>query len=130
MKKLFWIAAAIGFSAGTAQAEFRVCNKAWETLYAAVGFQEYGQWVAEGWWELSPGECTVVIGGALTNRYYYVRGEGSDGTTWGGDFFFCTTPQRFKLADDANCAGGNMDREGFDQVDTGGSSSWTQNFTP
>ncbi|MCP3972820.1 MAG: DUF1036 domain-containing protein [Rhodobacteraceae bacterium] len=127
-----WTAAAAValLSAAPAEADLRLCNEAYEELYAAYGYKENDLWVAEGWWQLTPGECATVVSGPLSSRYYYVRGEGVDGTVWGGDTYFCTMSNRFLLTDDPNCMSSTVDREGFDTIDTGEARDWTQNFTP
>lgn len=113
-----------------ARADFSVCNKAHQTIFVALGAKKEDRWEAEGWWEIFPGDCALLVSGALPNRYYYVRGEGADGSTWDGDKYFCTMQTRFVLVDDKNCVAHNIDREGFIEVDTGDHRDFVHNLVP
>lgn len=116
-------------SSTTADAFYKICNKSDQTVYVAIGYEENDDWIAEGWWELGRGDCRNIINGNLSNRYYYIRAEGREGRVWSGDYYFCTTPEAFKLIDAEDCVSSRIDREGFFMVDTGESSDWTTNLT-
>jgi uncharacterized membrane protein len=120
--------AAVLLSAQPASAQLTLCNKSSETVSMALAYREGGQFVSRGWYMAKPGECPTVVGGALGNRYYYVRAEGSQGTRWDGDYAFCVSDVRFTHNGD-NCAADGLDRRRFFVIDTGLSSSWTQNLT-
>ena len=111
-----------------AKADFKVCNKANETIYVAIGMKKDDRWEAEGWWEIFQGDCAQLVKGPLKNRYYYIRGEASSGTYWGGDKYFCTMQSRFIMVDDENCMAHNIDREGFIEVDTGDYKDYVHNL--
>jgi uncharacterized membrane protein len=53
-------------------------------IYHRPNCPDGGDWAKKGWWNMSPGECKVSIGGDLTNRYYYFFAEASDGRFWAG----------------------------------------------
>jgi len=116
-------------TSGQAHAFFKICNKSNEEVYVAIGYHEDEQWLAEGWWSVPPADCRNIINGSLTKRYYYIRGEGVNGKVWSGEYSFCTTNEKFTLADSPDCVSSRVDREGFFQVDTGESSDWTTNLT-
>lgn len=119
---------ALAGTAGPAFAGLEVCNKSGQTVYVAVGYPDGDNWVAEGWWEIGAADCTTIITGDLSSRYYYVRGEGEDDMVWEGDHYFCTTNTKFTLVDDTDCESGTVARKGFFQVDTGDSRDWTANL--
>jgi uncharacterized membrane protein len=116
-------------SARPASAQLRLCNRSSESVSMALAYHEDGEFVSRGWFVAAPGECTTVVGGALRNRYYYVRAEGSDGTRWDGNHTFCVADVRFTHAGDTNCAADRMTPRTFFEIDTGNSSSWTQGLT-
>jgi hypothetical protein len=82
-------------------------------------------WQSRGWWNLNAGECTVVVGGDLQNRYYYYYAHTSDGREWNGPHTFCVLDQAFTIGQ--ACPPSN--EKGFGQIDTGESDSFTQGFT-
>jgi uncharacterized membrane protein len=129
LRSLTYAAALLCFAA-PAQAFFKVCNNSNETVYVAIGYEGNDGFYAEGWWEISRGNCANVLNGNLQLRYYYLRAEGARGTLWDGNYFFCTTEAAFTLRDSPNCVSATVDREGFFEVDTGQSVQWTQTLTP
>lgn len=71
---------AIGFLAffmicPTVHAELNFCNSAPLAIQTVVGEPFAGQWRTRGWFNLNPGECATVVGGNLTDRYYYAFAE-------------------------------------------------------
>ncbi len=105
----------------------RVCNGTESSVGVAVGYDDEGDLVSEGWWNLSPrgspNECAVVITGALRSRYYYVYAiDYTLGGEWGGDggdIFMCTRDQEFTIRGIEDCVARGYDRAGFVQIDTG-----------
>ena len=95
---------AIALCAGVvrdARAWVQFCNGTDVTIWTAYSWydascvpEDGSTWAKEGWWELSPGECRVVYGPAITNPYSYYYGEG-DGVVWSGDFQTCTPETAF-----------------------------------
>lgn len=127
---LFLLTAA---SVTPASAQLRICNQSTETISVAVAYiepvQQERQWVSRGWFVTKAGECSVVVGGPLTNRFYYVRGTGTAGTTWGGANRFCTTADRFRYVGDNGCEAAGFRTENFVEVDTGDATTWTFTLT-
>jgi uncharacterized membrane protein len=90
----------IGLNTQRAVAGFRVCNQFEQTLSVAFGFLDHTRgWAAQGWWIIKPGDCAVVHGEDLDNRYYYVFAHPTDGgPPWkGGKAGFCIQKDKFLL---------------------------------
>ena len=120
------LAVGLASLAGAAQAGLTVCNKTAYVQGVSIGYKSGNNWVSEGWWNIDPGRCATVVGGALKNRYYYYRAEVDGGPFDGGGYYFCTTPSAYTIVGDANCRGRGYDRENFREVDTG---SQARDFT-
>jgi uncharacterized membrane protein len=120
------------------KAELRVCNKSKERLDVAVGYDGGNQgWIAEGWWTIDVNKCSVVKGGDLDARYYYLYGRGNDGREWDGTDGegapFCIKDQKFTLYQkrygdnqDQDCKKAGLYSQSFFQVDVGEYRRWTQ----
>lgn len=125
-------------AAGTARAEYQVCNQSKLAASIAIAYHEdksldgvdNGAWVSEGWWNLDPGKCGTLIAGPLTVRYIYLYAESTDGSNWGGDKAFCTKTAEFTIKDQATCEARGLTTTRFLEVDTGGASkTYTTNLT-
>jgi uncharacterized membrane protein len=116
-------------SAEQAEAQLKLCNRTSETVSMALAYDDAGQVVSKGWFAARPGECSTVVGGSLNNRYYYVRAEGTGGSSWSGDYTFCVSDVRFSHQGD-DCAGNGLERRRFFEIDTGDETSWTTELTP
>jgi len=118
---------ALGFGcvavAAPALAELRICNKTSKAVYTAVGYNENGEWISEGWWQLEPGECATPISGKLRKRYYYYYAESTDGEWYwsseGNQYLFCASDNAFKIVGDKDCKGRGYDVYGFREYDVG-----------
>jgi uncharacterized membrane protein len=126
-----WIVAA-GFLccyALQARAELNFCNGSPLTIYAAVGEPDGGGWRSRGWYKITPGECSTVIGGNLGNRYYYAYAESDRGARWkweGDATRMCTSKPNAFTIQGYNCA---QESHGFDEIDVAGSASFDYWFT-
>ena len=108
-----------------ALAQLEVCNNTNVTHRVAIGYEGETGWTSEGWWKFDPGECGIVMSGALTrqNYYYKVRAEGHD---YGGAYAFCTGDSPFTIFGDTQCAERGFVRELFVLEDTGPTATrWT-----
>ncbi|MFN9645732.1 MAG: DUF1036 domain-containing protein [Cyanobacteriota bacterium] len=112
-----------------AHAWLRVCNYSTEpSVSVAVASWRSNTWQSEGWWTIENGSCaTVVGGGRLSSRYYYVRAEGRNGGIWGEGSKFCTLQSRFTIyAANEGCRNGTF--KGFNRIDTGNYDNFTHNL--
>lgn len=112
-----------------ATAELRLCNEAPFQVSTAVGYLENGQWHSRGWYNIDPGQCAVAIGGALTNRYYYVHGHSTSRHVWGDNYWFCTRNAMFTISGTADCVARGYESTKFYSVDTANAQSYTSRLT-
>ena len=136
------LAAAMMIAASPAWAGFKVCNRSKEGISVAVGYnsKDYG-WMSEGWWSVSPGDCTRLVSGDLDQRYYYIYAVGDDGGLWaarkgeqdGG--FFCISKHKFTYRNSdymkhnvIDCESGNETTKQFSEVDTENADDFTYNL--
>lgn len=115
-----------------AQASLTICNKADALHSLAVAYKDGDNWKSAGWWNIDPGECKVVIGGDLTQRYYYYRATSPGRTFKGGTYNFCTQSEVFTiLGEQGNCTARGYDSNAFRKLDTGKSAKdFTLNLVP
>jgi len=116
-------------TAADAEAGLHFCNHTRQTLSVAVGYEQNGQWVSEGWWNVSPGNCATTLAYELPNRHYYFRVK-SGGRAWSDEgYTFCTTSQAFTIYGDTNCERRGYFTRGFREVNVGESYDHTVNLT-
>jgi uncharacterized membrane protein len=120
------------------EAELRVCNKSTAKLDVAVGYDGGRQgWIAEGWWTIEVNKCSVVKGGDLDARYYYLYARADGGAEWDGTDGegapFCIKDEKFTLYQsrygdnrDSACKKAGLYSQSFFQVDVGDYRRWTQ----
>ena len=126
------ILVALGASTGQARAGLKICNKA-EVLHSlAVAYKDGENWKSSGWWNIDPGECKTVIGGDLTQRFYYYRATATGRTFAGGNYVFCTQKDVFTIVgEQGNCAARGYDDNEFRKLDTGKKAKeFTLNLVP
>ncbi len=117
-------------SAGSAAADFRLCNNTASRVGVAVGYKDADGWSTEGWWNLPSRTCETVLKGNLVARYYYVYAIDYDhGGEWMGQAFMCTRDREFTIRGVSDCLARGYDRTGFFEVDTGEQSAWTVQLT-
>jgi uncharacterized membrane protein len=121
---------AVALGPRPASAELTFCNDAAVALSTAVAQYDASAeaFVARGWYNLDPGECTDVVGGDLDNRYYYVYAQKPDGSpiTTDGTAPFCTTDTSFSFSQKAECDSDLIHL--FLQVDNGDATSRAVHF--
>jgi uncharacterized membrane protein len=110
------------------QAELNFCNGAPLTIETVLGEPTAGNWQSRGWWTLKSGECANVLGGDLTNRYYYAFAQTPGGKwKWRGEIPFCLGyPGPFALQQ-SDCSPDML--QNFSTVDTRESKSFYYWFT-
>ena len=123
-----------GAFAGSAQAEFKFCNKTSYVLRAAVAYED-SDWVSKGWKTLMPGKCAEVVSGNLRQDTYYTYAESVSGHKGGIKYFagtepFCLgTKNDFSIEGRDNCGESGHLEGKFVAVDVSGEKSWTTTFT-
>jgi len=113
--------------ASPAAAEFTICNLTDSTVGVAVGYDDNGTWVTEGWWTLPPPtgdeqSCVTpdALAGPLQSRYYYVYAvDYTLGGEWAGNNYMCTQDIEFTIRGIEDCVARGFDRTGFAEIDTG-----------
>lgn len=119
---VFWGGIACLVAAGTAVpawAGLTICNETGERRSVAIGYKEDGRWVSEGWWNVSPGACSTVVGDDLTQRYYYYLASSPSGEFEGQDYLFCTQREPFTIIGDEDCEARGLTTGNFREIDTG-----------
>lgn len=115
---------------GEAAADLKLCNKTASNVGVAIGYKDKTGWKTEGWWNLPPSGCEVLLGGKLVSRYYYVYAVDYDlGGEWRGEAFMCTQDQEFTIRGVSDCAKRGYDLTGFFEIDTGSAETWTVQLT-
>ena len=108
---------------GTAFAGLEICNQTAASQSIAIGYQEDGQWVSEGWWNIPAGECREPVKGDLKTRYFYLHASASGRVHNEERYTFCTQSDVFTIVGDENCATRGFDTSNFAQIDTGATST-------
>jgi uncharacterized membrane protein len=119
------------FGVTPAEAQLRVCNNTNENISIAVAYKtaQTDGFASKGWFNADAGECSVVIGGPLQYRYYYIHADGA-ASTWAGDYSACTAESKFNYSGGANCASSGFGTDRFFRVDTGDSSEYRLTLAP
>lgn len=109
-----------------ANAQFTVANNTSSKVYCAIGFYQNGRWFSKGWYKIESEESVTILGGALTNRYYYIYAH-SDKLFWGGTYNFWIHNSLAFTYDQSVPQGTNQ--LGFSQIDVNGATNFTLNLT-
>lgn len=116
--------------AGTAAADFKLCNRTGSNVGIAIGYKDQTGWKTEGWWNIGPSACEVLLAGTLASRYYYVYAVDYDlGGEWRGEAFMCTQDHEFTISGVSDCDKRGYDLTGFFEIDTGDAQTWTVQLT-
>ena len=111
------------------KADYNVCNKDTKIAYVAIGLNENNKWVTQGWYNLEPGECKIIISGAL-NKFYYIFAKDPDGVPWSGKTTMCiNSKERFRIEGYEDCLARGWEQAQFFQVDTNNKADHTTNLT-
>ncbi len=74
-----------------------ICNKSAQKASLALGFNDGSQWMAQGWWDLAPGQCNWFTVRGNPSYSLYLHGRTPSGTFWGkGHAQFCVTSAKFR----------------------------------
>jgi len=126
------LAAALAITAASAaRADLQLCNGTASRVGVAIGYKDTdGHWTTEGWWNIPPHACEILLRGALAARYYYIYAIDYDrGGEWSGQAYMCTREKEFTIRGIEDCLARGYDRTGFYEVDTGEQRSWTVQLT-
>lgn len=111
-------------------ADFRICNRTNSRVGVAVGYKDNDGWSTEGWWNVLPGGCELLLPGPLVARFYYIYAVDYDqGGEWSGKAFMCTRDRMFVIHGVGDCLARGYNRTGFFEVDTGEQRNWTIQLT-
>lgn len=117
-------------SAGSARADFRVCNATQNLVGVAIGYRARTGWISEGWWHIEGSACKTLIEGTLQSRYYYLFAEDAErGGRWEGPINMCVADKEFKIAGVNDCYARGFERAGFQEYDTGEQENWMVQLT-
>lgn len=111
----------------SARADLQLCNGTTSRIGVAIGYKDVdGHWTSEGWWNIPPRACEILLKGALAARYYYIYAVDYDrGGEWSGQAYMCTREKEFTIRGVEDCLARGYDRTGFYEIDTGEQRSWT-----
>ena len=113
-----------------ARADFRMCNNTSNRVSVALAYTDGQNWTSEGWWNLKPSDCDILLRGTLAAEFYYVYAMDERGGEWKGKAFMCTSDREFKIDGRQDCYVRGYDRTGFFEVDTGKDArDWTVQLT-
>ena len=116
--------------AGSARADFRLCNNTSSRVGIALGYKDADGWTTEGWWNISARSCETLLRGTLVARYYYIYAVDYDrGGEWSGQAYMCSRDKEFTIKGTDDCLARGFDRTGFFEVDTGEQRAWTVQLT-
>jgi uncharacterized membrane protein len=116
----------MGLGSVAARADLKLCNKTESRVGVALGYKDKDGWASEGWWNVPPNKCEVLLKGALIARYYYIFAVDYDkGGSWGGKAMMCTRDKIFTIRDITNCKQRGFQQTGFFEVDTGEETDWS-----
>jgi len=108
-----------------ASAAIMFCNRTHGPIEAAIGYQNKGKWMSEGWWRIEPGLCSRVFSKPLSphNNYYYyayalaTAEKGKTPFVWDGDYRFCAVPKAFRIQSVENCEKKGFQTKGFRKIE-------------
>ena len=119
-------------SASPSFADWTICNRTPEEVYASIAFDNGGGYVSSGWYRINGcGGCVVVYHGVpkLRGVFYYAHSR-DRAQVWEGNTLFCTRPGvAFKFGSDLNSVRGACERQGFRMESFGMATMRTDNYT-
>ena len=113
-------------SAGSARAEFTVCNQTLDVVNLAVGQEVDQAFQTEGWWTIGANQCVDVIREELSNRYIYVYATDVFGNGMlEGSTDMCIEKRRFTIRGIDRCWQRGHILAPFVEIDTLEQQRWT-----
>lgn len=119
--------------AGSALAEFKICNQTVAVYNVSIGAEKDQKFSTEGWWILPANSCISPIKedlDVLRVRYIYVYATAVTGeSAFLGNSDMCVDTKRFKIDkipdQPWNCWVRGFEFVKFKEIDTGTAKSWT-----
>ena len=112
--------------ADLASADLELCNNTSSRVGVALGYKDPQGWTSEGWWNIGPEACEVLLKDPLAARYYYIYAVDYDtGGSWGGEAMMCTRDKEFTIRGIEECEARGYRKSGFLEVDTGKEPNWS-----
>lgn len=113
-------------TAGTARAEFTVCNQTLDVVNLAVGQEIDRSFQTDGWWTVGANQCVNVIREELSNRYIYIYATDVFGQAiLSGSTDMCVERRRFTIRGIEECWKNGHIAARFYEVDTLAQARWT-----
>jgi uncharacterized membrane protein len=91
-----------------ARADLQLCSRMSYVVEAAIGIEDRGVAATRGWFRLDPGQCRVVLQGALPGEALYIHARalpvyGGSPLPQQGHADFCVAAENFVLASAQRC---------------------------
>jgi len=100
---------------------YSICNDSDSVVWAAMGLQHGSNWVARGWWKISPGACAKTITEPLVADHVYVLAEKHGNSRLvAGPAKFCVTDIEFEIYGNQRCTARGLTEAGFAVTNTKG----------
>ncbi len=115
--------------AAPAHAALTICNGAEEMASVSIGYNGPEGWTSEGWWNINPKKCAVVVAGDLTNSFFYWRATTVSGEFKQQNYMFCTQPEIYTIVGDTDCEARGYDTAAFSEVEIGDATDFTITLT-
>jgi uncharacterized membrane protein len=103
------------------------CNDTQNVVMAALGTEERGAIVTQGWYRVLPGRCyQPEVSGQARRLYSFAEAVDEDGQAikrgaralaWGGPTVLCTRDIKFEIEDHKDCAERGLAPSGFAVID-------------
>jgi uncharacterized membrane protein len=117
---------ALAAAAGSARAEFTVCNQTLDVVNLAIGQEVDDAFQTEGWWTVGANQCAEVIREELANRFIYVYANDVFGQPiLSGTTAMCVGKNRFVIRGIESCWQRGHMAVKFYEVDTQAVERWT-----
>jgi uncharacterized membrane protein len=121
--------------ASNAHAWLKFCNGTPDRAFVAISYLDenrcsgIGDWFDEGWFAVEPNQCSIVLGGDLTNTFYYYYAE-SGSRIYSGDFMTdCIPRSAFGQCADF-CTYHDVSTYGMREINTGGADNYSLSLLP
>ena len=105
---IFALSAGVAASISTARADLQLCNRMSYVIETAIGLEEKSNAATRGWFRIDPGQCKVVLHGALQTGQLYVSARvrdlyGPSPLPQSGHADFCVAPGSFVIPGAQKC---------------------------